>query len=123
MNKCWADHLLYVESALDGVQIVSMAKSDPFLNYNQKLIEGFADLEQHIHSVILEIYETLIIKNNHIDLNEMGVKGPSSTRTYLVHDGTELQSSMSEIAVSAVAAPMYTLFMVVNRFWKRGEKK
>jgi len=123
MNKCWADHLLYVESALDGVQIVSMAKSDPFLNYNQKLIEGFADLEQHIHSVILEIYETLIIKNGHIDLNEMGVKGPSSTRTYLVHDGTELQSSMSEIAVSAVAAPMYTLFMVVNRFRRREKKK
>ena len=123
MNKCWADHLLYVESALDGVQIVSMAKSDPFLNYNQKLIEGFADLEQHIHNVILEIYETLIIKNGHIDLDEMGVKGPSSTRTYLVHDGTELQSSMSEIAVSAVAAPMYTLYMLVNRFWKRGGKK
>ena len=119
VNKCWADHLLYVESALDGVQIVSMAKSDPFLNYNQKLIEGFAGLEQHIHSVILEIYETLIIRNGHIDLNEMGVKGPSSTRTYLVHDGTELQSSMSEIAVSAVAAPMYTLYMIVSRFWKR----
>lgn len=123
MNKCWADHLLYVESALDGVQIVSMAKSDPFLNYNQKLIEGFAGLEQHIHSVILEIYETLIINNGHIDLDKMGVKGPSSTRTYLVHDGTELQSSMSEIAVSAVAAPMYTLFMVVNRFWKRKKEK
>ena len=61
----------------------------------------------------------LIIKDGHIDLNTMGVKGPSSTRTYLVHDGTELQSSMNVIAVSAVAAPMYTLYMLFARFMRR----
>jgi len=119
MNKCWADHLLIIESALDGVQIISMAKGDPFLHYNQKLIEGFEKLENHIQEVILGIYGTLIVKDGHIDLNKMGVKGPSSTRTYLVHDGTELQSSMNEIAVSAVAAPMYTLYMLFTRFMRR----
>lgn len=118
MNKCWADHLLIVESALDGVQIISIAKSDPFLHYNQKLLAAFEHLEEHIYSVILEIYRTLIIKDGQVMLDEMGVRGPSSTRTYLVHDGTELQSSMNEIAVSAVAAPMYTLYMLYTRLMR-----
>ena len=122
MNKCWADHLLTIESALDGVQIISIAKSDPFLHYNQKLLAAFDNLEQHIYSLILEIYEKLIVKDGHIMLDEMGVRGPSSTRTYLVHDGTELQSSMNEIAVSAVAAPMYTLYMLYTRFMRPKEE-
>lgn len=74
INKCWADHLLYIENVLDGVQMVSK------------------------------------------------LKGPSSTRTYMVQDGTDqlnLIAAVGEIAAIAVSAPLYALYMLVEKFKKR----
>lgn len=118
INKCWADHLQFIESAMDGVQIISMAKGDPFLHYNQELVDAFEHFENHIGAVIKEIYETLIVRNGQIDLNEMGVTGPASTRTYLVHDGTELQNFLNEFNAS-VSAPLYAFYLFYDKYIKK----
>jgi hypothetical protein len=47
--------------------------------------------------MILEIFDSVTIKDKKIDLEQMGIKGPTSTRTYLVHDGTENDSTMGFI--------------------------
>ena len=125
INQCWADHLLIIESALDEVQIISQAKQDPFLNYNKKLINGFESLEKHIQGMILEITDTIIIKDGHIDLDEMGIKGPSSTRTYMVNDGTEQINNINAIAAMAnpFSAPLYMIYLLVELFNKHTKRK
>jgi len=125
INQCWADHLLIIESALDEVQIISQAKQDPFLNYNKKLINGFESLEKHIQDMILEITDTIIIKDGHIDLDEMGIKGPSSTRTYMVNDGTEQINNINAIAAMAnpFSAPLYMIYLLVELFNKHTKRK
>jgi len=117
VNKSWADYLLYIESAMDGVQVISMVKGDPFLNFNRRLIEGFDNLEKQINDEILEIYGTLIIKEGKIDLKEMGIMGPSSTRTYLVHDGTELQNFLNDFNAS-ISAPLYAFYLYMDKYKK-----
>jgi preprotein translocase subunit SecA len=118
INKCWADYLLYVEGAMDGVQVISMVKGDPFTTYNKKLIEGFEQLEKDISQTILEIYDTIIIRDGLIDLREMGVTGPTSTRTYLVHDGTELQNFLNEFNAS-ISAPLYAFYLLIDKYKNR----
>jgi preprotein translocase subunit SecA len=103
---------------LDEVQVISQVRGDPFANYNRKLIEGFENLEDHIYDVISEIYDTLIIKNGHIDLNEMGVRGPSSTRTYMVNDGTEQFGLIDGLAASAINAPLYGAYLLFDKLMK-----
>lgn len=122
INRCWADHLVATQSAQDGVQMISMLKGDPFLTFNQRLIEGFEDFETHIRELILEIFGSLLIRDGRVDLPQMGIQGPSSTRTYLVHDGTEEQIFINEFASAYFNAPLYIFYMIFNRLFKRRQK-
>lgn len=120
INRCWADYLLFMECAQDEVQMVSSAGKDPLSNYNRKLIDGFGELENNIAGAVMEVWDTLVIRNGRIDLNEMGVRGPSSTRMYMVHDGTE-QIKLHEMAASMINMPLY-IFYLMAVLWKRKKK-
>ncbi len=120
INKCWADYLLFTESVQDEIRMVSSVGADPLVHYNRKLIDGFEELEENIRKEILAIWSAAVIKDGHIDLNRMGVRGPSSTRTYMVHDGTE-QITVNAIASGMVNAPLYLFYLLVEYF-KRGRK-
>ena len=75
LNQCWADHLLVAQAALDGVEIVSMLRGDPFLTYNQKMIEAFELFEENIRITITGLIESLQIKDGKADLPETGIIG------------------------------------------------
>lgn len=125
INQCWADHLMIIESALDEVQVISQARGDPYCTYNRKLIEAFDDLEKHIRSVILEIFDRIVIVDGHIDLAGMGVRGPSSTRTYMVNDGTEQLNVINGLAASSnpVSALLFGFYLFVVFFDKLIKRK
>jgi len=125
LNQCWADHLLIIESALDEVQMISQVRGDPYSTYNRKLIDAFEDLEKHINDVILEIFDRIIIIDDHIDLDEMGVRGPSSTRTYMVNDGTEQLNIINGLAASSnpLSALLFGFYLLVVFFDKLIKRK
>ncbi len=118
INKCWSDHLLYIDSVMDEIKMISVTKGNPHAYYNQKLTEGFSFLQQHIYEVILNIFDSVIIRDGRIDLEEMNICGPTSTKTYLVHDGTELQSFLggaSAIGAMAFSAPLFFVQLLVDK--------
>ncbi len=118
VNRCWCDHLLYIDSVMDEIKMISITKGDPHAYYNQKLTEGFAYLQKHIYELVLSIFDSVIIKDSKIDLKSMNIVGPTSTKTYLVHDGTELQSCFSgayAIGSMAYAAPLVFLLMIFDK--------
>ena len=128
-NRCWADYLLYVDNILDGVQLVSMGKGDPVLSYNKSLIDGFEDFREQIEDEMLAAVKSLIDladKGETIDLDAMGIKGPASTRTYMVTDGTDPLGSIlgiSEIAAGIAAAPLFLTSMVFGKWFKKKEEE
>ncbi|HEX3025894.1 MAG TPA: accessory Sec system translocase SecA2 [Clostridia bacterium] len=122
VNQCWADHLLALESAMDEVQVISQVRGDPFLIYNQKLVENFDHLQQHVSELILNLFDRIVIHNGHIDLDKMGIRGPSSTRTYLIDDGSEQLGMLNGIAASLINAPLFGLYLF-TAFWDKLRKK
>ncbi|NLA86748.1 MAG: accessory Sec system translocase SecA2, partial [Clostridiales bacterium] len=120
ISKCWADHLLFLDSLQDEVQMIGKVNGDPLSHYNQSLINGFEKLEENIRSTILEIFYSVIVKDGRVDLDEMGIKGPTSTRTYMVHDGTEDMSPLSDYA-AAFSAPLFMLNTFLQ--WIKNKKK
>lgn len=123
INQCWADYLLAIESALDDVQVISQVKGDPLLLYNHKLVDSFNELENHIRDTILEIFDRISVKDGKINLFEMGIRGPSSTRTYMVNDGTEKFTLLDADIAGAVNAPLYGFYMIAELFKKFSKKK
>lgn len=107
---------------MDEIKMISVTKGDPQAYYNLKLTEGFEYLQKHIYELVLRIFDSVIIKDSKIDLESMNVVGPTSTKTYLVHDGTELQScfgGVSAIGAMAFAAPLFFLLLIFGRLGHR----
>ncbi|NCB51774.1 MAG: accessory Sec system translocase SecA2 [Clostridia bacterium] len=118
LGKCWSDHLIYIDSVMDEISMISAVKADPLVYYNRKLLSGFEQLEKRISEVVLDLYNNIIIRDGRIDLEEMAVKGPTSTKTYLVHDGTELFDFMGGagmIGSAAFAAPLFFLNLLFEK--------
>ncbi|MBN1891570.1 MAG: accessory Sec system translocase SecA2, partial [Clostridiales bacterium] len=121
LNRCWADHLVAVQSGLDGVEIVSMLKGDPFLTYNQRLIEAFEQFEDHLDQTVVRLFESLKIDDGVVDLPQTGVDRPTSTRTYLVHDGTEEQAFINDFAMAYLNAPFFLALKIFHHFFGKSE--
>jgi preprotein translocase subunit SecA len=118
INKCWADHLLFLDSLQDEVQMIGKVKGDPLTHYNKSLIDGFEKLAANIRWTILGIFKSAVIKDGQIDLEEMGIRGPTSTRTYMVHDGTEGDSMMGFIKDLVLGPRLMLEFLL-----ERGQRK
>ncbi len=121
MNQCWADHLLFLDSVQDEAQMIGRVKGDPLMHYNKKLIEGFESLEKNIRELAVGLFRTAVVRDGVIDLDEMGVHGPTSTRTFMVHDGTEgfgFLGGIGDIG-AAFSAPLYFLSLLFEKLKKK----
>jgi preprotein translocase subunit SecA len=74
IGRCWSDHLLYIDSVMDEISLISAAKGDPLVYYNRKLQDGFEQLEKRIIEGVLDLFNNIVIRGGHIDLEEMDVR-------------------------------------------------
>lgn len=123
INVCWANHLLECENAMDEVPVIGQAHGDPFLTFNRRIIAAFDNMEQIMTQMVLDSFSRLIIRDGKVDLLAMGIHGPSSTRTYLVSDGTENYGmSVRADFASAVNPTLYLLLICAKLFHLRKDK-
>ncbi len=122
LNRCWSDHLVAVQNGLEGVEIISMLKGDPFLTYNQRLIEAFGQFEENLNATVRALFENLTIRDGIADLPHAGFAGPTSTRTYLVHDGTEEQAYVNDFALAFMNAPFFLMMKMLHFLFGRSEE-
>jgi preprotein translocase subunit SecA len=87
-------------------------------------------LEKKIDDGIVHTFLSLPVSEKGIDLDKQGIRGPSSTWTYLITDnqfglwvGLLQGSNIGATAVAAaVYGPLYLLLGLVQRSHKRKEK-
>ena len=123
INSAWSDHLLFLDSLQDEAQMIGQVKGDPLTYYNKKLIDGFGNLEDNIRKSVIKLFRSAVIRNGSIELDEMGVRGPTSTRTFMVHDGTEglnMLGGIGEIG-AAFSAPLYFLNLLLTKLKKKNK--
>ncbi|MCP4599968.1 MAG: accessory Sec system translocase SecA2 [Proteobacteria bacterium] len=86
IDRCWSDHLARIADIREGIYLSRLGGRDPlheFLKiasilYDQMLVE--------IDDGISNTFESARITDDGVDVDEEGIKGPSSTWTYLVND-------------------------------------
>ena len=124
VSRCWADHLVEFESAMDEVPVIGEVRGDPFSTFNRRLIAAFDRLEAEILRTVRELFARMIIRDGKVDLPAMGVQGPSSTRTYLVSDGTETAGmAVGADLAGFVNLPFYLLLLAAELFKNKGGGK
>jgi len=127
IDRCWTDHLAMIADIREGIHLTSVAGQSPIREFHKIVDQEFQQLEQKIDDTILQTFESLSITENGVDLDEEGIRGPSSTWTYVITDnqfglwvGMLQGSNIGATAVAAAAyGPLYILLGLIQRFWKK----
>ena len=126
-DKFWSQFLAEISDVREGIHLNRIGGKSPFLEFQKICIEIFDNLWQDMEQMILDKFAALKIMNGDIDLEESGIKAPTSTWTYLINDnpfenllGMQL---MGNIGLSAAAAFMFGPTLVMYNIFKKIDKK
>ncbi|MGB2908919.1 MAG: accessory Sec system translocase SecA2 [Candidatus Aminicenantaceae bacterium] len=128
LDRCWAEHLAQVADIRESIHLVSVGGNPPINEFHKLVNAAFLELDHRIEEKVLHTFEALELKGSDLDLDEAGIRGPSSTWTYLISDNTFgswvglLQGT--NIGFTAVAAgylgPLYILLgLLRRRRWRK----
>jgi preprotein translocase subunit SecA len=122
MDRGWADHLATVADIREGIHLASLGGSNPLHAFLKFAVSAFEDMERSVDEGIRESYERAGITAAGIDLDKEGLRGPSSTWTYLVNDSPfewALGMSSPHNIGLGIAAGMWGGLFVVRELWRR----
>ncbi|XER07782.1 Protein translocase subunit SecA 2 [Sporomusa rhizae] len=121
INRCWADYLDYISYEREGIHLVAVGKKDPLTEFHRIAIEAFDEMMDNIDSEIVRTFETVAIGKDGIDMLKAGLKGPSTTWTYLINDSPYQFSrlpSLIKAAITRHCRPGFSLHALWEKyFW------
>ena len=113
IDRCWSDHLTEMQAVRDEVHLVQLGGADPLTHYYRTAGAGFEALLDRIDDSIVEIFERITVTADGVDWEREGLRGPSSTWTYLVNDNVFGNNTFLTLA----NRPAFGLWAVLVCWW------
>jgi preprotein translocase subunit SecA len=131
IDRGWRDHLAFVADLREGIHLVRLGGGDPLSRFGVLSAEAFQKMEEDIDRSILDHLARVDVRDGTLDLTRLGIKGPSSTWTYLINDdpfrhqlGLQLLGmggTTFATAAAIVSMPLFLLMGVVTRYFGKKE--
>ncbi len=86
IDRHWKNHLAEVAHVREGVHLISMGGRTPHDEFHAQIGKAFRRMHQSTDDAIVATFEKAEVTEDGIDLEAHGLRGPSSTWTYLVTD-------------------------------------
>jgi preprotein translocase subunit SecA len=86
IDRAWRDHLALAADLREGIHLVSLGGQDPLTRFTNEIRLAFQRMEEAIDCAVLDRLNDVRVSGGRIDLEGLGLRGPSSTWTYLVND-------------------------------------
>lgn len=124
INKCWADYLDYIAYVRESIHLVVIGKKNPLDEFHKLAIDAFDEMLERIDAEIVRTFNAVEMKEDGIDMDKEGLKGPSSTWTYLINDSPDQFNNLPFLIkafTNAISGPLFTVREICRRIF--GEKK
>ncbi len=86
IDHCWAEYLDFVSHTREGLCLTGGGSRSPLDLFHKTIGKGWHELLDSIDDQIIQTFTTANIGPDGIDMEAEGLKGPSSTWTYLITD-------------------------------------
>jgi preprotein translocase subunit SecA len=133
IDRAWRDHLALVADVREGIHLVTLGGQDPLARFTTETARAFERMEGAIDEAVLDLLEHVRVSDGRIDLEGLGIKGPSSTWTYLINDDpfrnqigrmlTGPGGATIAIYAATFLMPLMILWGLVDRFRKRPARR
>ena len=129
IDRAWSDHLAFVADLREGIHLVRLGGDDPLARFKLAAAEGFRRMRDDIETGVRAALGEIEVGAEGLGLAAFGIKGPSSTWTYLVNDdpfrdqlGAQLTGpgrTTFAMGAAVFAMPLLILLGLVDRFWRK----
>ena len=127
IDRCWREHLALIAEVREGIHLAVVGGRSPLDEFHRFVQPEFSVLNNKIRDAVVETFRSLSVGPNGADLESQGIRGPSSTWTYLVSDhqfglwvglihGTNIGAASAAVFIYW---PLYIVMALVQRFFKR----
>jgi preprotein translocase subunit SecA len=129
LDRAWRDHLALCADLREGIHLVRLGGQDPLTVFTSEAMRAFSRISEAIDAAVLAALVTVRIVGCELDLTGTGIKGPSSTWTYLVNDDpfcnrlaamlTGPGGATIAIYSAAMMMPLLIAWGLVENLWRR----
>jgi preprotein translocase subunit SecA len=88
IDECWSDHIERITDIQESIHLTQIGGMDPLIEFQKRASASFEQAQSEINDRMAERFMSLSFTSEDVDLEEMGLRGPSSTWTYLISDLT-----------------------------------
>ena len=86
IDRAWQDHLALCADLREGVHLVRLGGQDPLTVFTSEAIQAFSRIDNAIEEAVVAALARVRTVGSRVDLTSTGIRAPSATWTYLVHD-------------------------------------
>jgi len=128
IDECWSEHLAAVTEIRDGIHLAEVGGLDPYREFLKLAADSFKHTLATIDVRAVEIFASLKFEPGSLSFESMGLRGPSSTWTYLVNDQAFTDRLAASLiggrnvgfaAGAALTGPLLMLWALTRRFSHR----
>ncbi len=133
IDRTWRDHLARCADLREGIHLVRLGGRDPLTAFTSEAIAAFSRIDDEIDDAVLAALAHVRADGPQVDISRTGIRRPSATWTYLVNDDpfksrigallTGPGGVTLAIYSAAVVAPLLILWGLVERLFKRKERR
>jgi preprotein translocase subunit SecA len=131
IDRRWSEHLGAVADLREGIHLLRVGGQDPLREFMHRVVESYREMRTKIDEDVVRTLRGATITESGIDLEKEGLRGPSSTWTYLINDdpfrqqlGIQLAGSTGFAAAAALyTGPILVLWGLYNRYWRRAGRR
>jgi preprotein translocase subunit SecA len=86
IDECWSEHLSNVNDIRDGIHLAEVGGMSPIEEFQKAAAASFLAALESVDDHVVHSFEALDLSSGNGILENPGLRGPSSTWTYLVSD-------------------------------------
>jgi preprotein translocase subunit SecA len=86
VDHCWSEHLAEMQALRDEIHLVRLDGRDPLTEFYRAAGTAFSTLRGRIDDAVAGTFERITITAEGVDWEGEGLRGPSSTWTYMIDD-------------------------------------
>ena len=86
LDRRWSDHLGFVADVRETIHLRALAKETPIDEFHRTVIPAYHKIIAEVAELAEESFKAVKATDGKLDLDSAGLRRPSSTWTYLVHD-------------------------------------
>lgn len=116
LDRRWSHHLALIEDIREGIHLQRYGGRDPLTEFQRQIIAAYAAMMEELRQDVLDTFATLRPVNGTIDLAAAGIRGPSSTWTYLINDNPFASFTLSLLAPGNMGVSMAAAFIAAVYF-------